>query len=147
MTRTYRLVVNGKQVSATVRRIDQHGVAFCVGDSDTVHEVQVLSPEYERSSGGNSTVATQPSLIPAASTNSDSSTSLESDTVVSPMPGFVVSVAVQAGQEVAAGETLLVIEAMKMENNVPAPKSGTIAEILVKAGDEVGSDTTLVRYE
>ena len=92
-------------------------------------------------------MATQPSLIPAASTNSDSSTSLESDTVVSPMPGFVVSVAVQAGQEVAAGETLLVIEAMKMENNVPAPKSGTIAEILVKAGDEVGSDTTLVRYE
>lgn len=58
--------------------------------------------------------------------------------VVVPMQGTVVKVLVEVGQEIEAGETVLVLEAMKMENNVAAEKSGTVKEIRVEAGESVG---------
>ena len=65
--------------------------------------------------------------------------------VVVPMQGTVVKVLVEEGQEVEAGETVLVLEAMKMENNVSAEKSGTVKEIKVAAGDSVsGGDVVVV---
>ena len=57
--------------------------------------------------------------------------------VTVPMQGTVVKVLVAVGQEVEAGETVIVLEAMKMENNVVAEKSGTIKEIRVQAGQSV----------
>lgn len=56
-----------------------------------------------------------------------------------PMQGTVVKVEVEVGQLVEAGETIIVLEAMKMENNVPAEKAGTVSEIRVSPGDSVGS--------
>jgi acetyl-CoA/propionyl-CoA carboxylase biotin carboxyl carrier protein len=58
--------------------------------------------------------------------------------VTVPMQGTVVKVLVEAGQEIEAGETVIVLEAMKMENNVVAEKSGTVKEVKVAAGDSVG---------
>jgi acetyl-CoA/propionyl-CoA carboxylase biotin carboxyl carrier protein len=58
--------------------------------------------------------------------------------VAVPMQGTVVKVMVEVGQQVEAGETVIVLEAMKMENNVTAEKSGTVAEIRVEAGQSVG---------
>lgn len=64
--------------------------------------------------------------------------------VNSPMPGTIVSVAVSAGQTVKAGDVLVVLEAMKMENEIKAPKDGTIASVNVNKGDAVESGTLLV---
>ncbi|HET9082203.1 MAG TPA: biotin carboxylase N-terminal domain-containing protein [Trebonia sp.] len=64
-------------------------------------------------------------------------------TVRSPMPGTVIAVLVSAGQAVAAGQPLLVVEAMKMEHTVTAPAGGVVAELTVKAGQPVGMDDTL----
>ena len=61
-----------------------------------------------------------------------------------PMPGMVTEVAVSPGQEVAEGEKLIVLEAMKMLTTVSAGKSGTVKEILVRKGDQVDSDDLLV---
>ncbi len=58
--------------------------------------------------------------------------------VAVPMQGTIVKVEVEVGDAVEAGDTIVVLEAMKMENNVNAEKSGTIAEVRVKAGDSVG---------
>ena len=58
--------------------------------------------------------------------------------VTVPMQGTVVKVLVEVGQEIEAGETVIVLEAMKMENNVVAEKAGTVAEIRVEAGQSVG---------
>ena len=58
--------------------------------------------------------------------------------VVVPMQGTVVKVVVEEGQEVEIGDTVLVLEAMKMENNVTAQRSGTVTEVKVAAGDSVG---------
>ena len=64
-----------------------------------------------------------------------------------PMPGMVTEVAVSPGQEVAEGEKLVVLEAMKMLTTVSAGKAGTVKEILVKKGEQVDSDDLLVRIE
>ncbi len=62
-----------------------------------------------------------------------------------PMPGMVTEVAISTGQEVKAGDKLVVLEAMKMLTTVSASTDGTIAEVLVKKGDQVDSDDLLVK--
>src|SRR5580700_7308906 len=63
-----------------------------------------------------------------------------------PMPGLVVSLAVAEGQEVKAGETLAVVEAMKMENVLRAERDGTIKTIRVKKGDSVAVDAVIMEF-
>jgi len=63
-----------------------------------------------------------------------------------PMPGLVVSLAVGEGQEVKAGETLAVVEAMKMENILRAERDGTIKKIRVKPGDSVAVDAVIMEF-
>jgi len=67
--------------------------------------------------------------------------------VAVPMQGTVVKIEVEVGQTVAAGETILVLEAMKMENNIGADIAGTIAEIKVAVGDTVGAGDIVVVIE
>jgi biotin carboxyl carrier protein len=63
--------------------------------------------------------------------------------VVAPMPGKVVRVLVQAGDQVEAGQGLLVVEAMKMQNEVRSPKSGTVERLLAKEGQPVNAGEVL----
>jgi propionyl-CoA carboxylase alpha chain len=60
------------------------------------------------------------------------------------MPGTVVRVSTEPGAEVAAGDVLLVLEAMKMEHPVRATADGTVSEVLVAAGQQVDSGAVLV---
>jgi propionyl-CoA carboxylase alpha chain len=63
-----------------------------------------------------------------------------------PMPGLVVSIAVTEGQEVKAGETLAVVEAMKMENILRAERDGNIKAVRVKPGDSVAVDAVIMEF-
>ena len=65
-------------------------------------------------------------------------------TITVPMQGTIVKIEVEVGQEVEAGQTLLVLEAMKMENQINSDVSGIVAEIKVSAGDTVGGGDTVV---
>jgi acetyl/propionyl-CoA carboxylase alpha subunit len=67
--------------------------------------------------------------------------------VKAPMPGRMVRVLVEVGDEVEAGQALLVIEAMKMQNELKSPKAGRVARIAVGVGDAVGSGDVLVVVE
>src|SRR6185312_9696359 len=67
--------------------------------------------------------------------------------VGAPMPGVVSGVTVAAGQQVAAGDVLLSIEAMKMETALHAEADGVIAEVLVRQGDQIDAKDLLVRFE
>ncbi len=69
----------------------------------------------------------------------------EDSDVTSPMPGRIVAVNVEVGSHIEAGDTVLVVEAMKMENPVHAPVSGTVEEVFVKEGDTVNPDECLIR--
>ncbi len=71
---------------------------------------------------------------------------LKEDVVRSPMPGRVVRVFVARGDSVEAGQALVVIEAMKMENELRAKHAGKIAEVLVAAGATVEGNAKLIRF-
>jgi propionyl-CoA carboxylase alpha chain len=63
-----------------------------------------------------------------------------------PMPGLVVSIAVADGQEVKAGETLAVVEAMKMQNVLKADRDATVSKIRAKAGDSLAVDAVIMEF-
>ncbi|MAK65248.1 MAG: acetyl/propionyl-CoA carboxylase subunit alpha [Maricaulis sp.] len=67
--------------------------------------------------------------------------------VVSPMPGLVVTVEVEEGQEVKPGEPLIIVEAMKMENVLRAETDGTIKSVKVEAGNSVAADELMIEFE
>ncbi|SMG44325.1 acetyl-CoA carboxylase biotin carboxylase subunit [Paracoccus sp. J56] len=66
---------------------------------------------------------------------------------LSPMPGLVKAIFVEAGQEVAAGAPLAILEAMKMEHTLTAARDGKVAEVLARAGDQVEAGAALIRLE
>ncbi|KEO51540.1 acetyl/propionyl/methylcrotonyl-CoA carboxylase subunit alpha [Thioclava pacifica] len=70
-----------------------------------------------------------------------------SDLTLAPMPGLVKSVFVKAGQQVAAGDRLAIMEAMKMEHTMLAARDGVVAEVLVTAGAQVEAGAALIRLE
>jgi biotin carboxyl carrier protein len=64
--------------------------------------------------------------------------------VTAPMPGTINDIKVKNGDAVKKGQVLLILEAMKMENDIVAPADGTVAAVLVNKGDSVNADQTLV---
>lgn len=74
----------------------------------------------------------------------DSAPPAEGKTMLAPMAGTILRILVKAGQRVKKGENLIVLEAMKMENEIVADEDGIIRSILVKANDSVESDQPLL---
>ncbi len=66
------------------------------------------------------------------------------DVVISPMPGTIISIKVKVGDAVKAGDVLLVLESMKIQNEITAPRDGTIKEILVTEGKYVKRRESLI---
>lgn len=77
-----------------------------------------------------------PAAAPAASAGDE--------TVTAPMPGKIVKIVASVGQAVNAGDTLLILEAMKMQNEISAPKAGTVKSFAVNAGDSVKPGQAMV---
>jgi propionyl-CoA carboxylase alpha chain len=67
--------------------------------------------------------------------------------LLSPMPGLLTNLAVKAGQEVRTGETLVVIEAMKMQNVIKAENDHVVAELLAKPGESLSVDQPILRFQ
>lgn len=67
--------------------------------------------------------------------------------IKAPMPGTIVSVNVSSGQKVNEGDVVVVLEAMKMENEIMAPKAGTITSVSVSKGESVASGAVLVTIQ
>ena len=70
--------------------------------------------------------------------------SIKANRIKAPMPGIILSVNVEENQEVKEGETLLILEAMKMENAISAPKAGIIKSIYAKSGETVEKGVLLI---
>ena len=118
--------------------------------------VEVNGISYEVSYESKNTVATtaprKPAAIPTSTTykssaQSTSATSNKTTCIKAPLPGTISAVSVKVGSQVKRGDCLLVMEAMKMENNINAHKDGKISEIKVKQGDSVLEGTDLVIIE
>jgi methylmalonyl-CoA carboxyltransferase small subunit len=87
--------------------------------------------------GGGGIVAPTTASVQAASANA----------VVAPLAGSVAKVLVEEGEEIAAGQVLLILEAMKMETEITAPKAGTVARILVEKGTAVQAGEGLIELD
>jgi propionyl-CoA carboxylase alpha chain len=90
--------------------------------------------------GGHTRLVTVPRFV-------DPADAVASGSLLAPMPGTVVTVAVEAGQQVAAGDVVLVLEAMKMQHTVTAPSAGTVTEMNVRPGAQVASGEVLAVVE
>ena len=87
-------------------------------------------------------VAAAPVAAPAAAPAA--AAPVAGEAVTAPMPGNILKVNVTAGQAVKEGDLLIVLEAMKMENEIFAPKAGTVAQVLVQKGSTVDTGATMV---
>ena len=81
-----------------------------------------------------------PSAAPAAVPSATG----DGESVDAPMPGNILKVNVVSGQTVKAGDVLVILEAMKMENEIMAPKNGTVTQVLVSKGSTVDTGAPLV---
>ncbi len=106
--------------------------------------VSVWMPESAMAASGPGGGARKPKR--RAATGGGAGGSGSGDVTV-PMQGTIVKVSVEVGQEVAVGDTIVVLEAMKMENNVTAEKAGKVSEIRVTAGDSVGGGDVVAKIE
>ena len=88
--------------------------------------------------------AAAPKAAPAPAAAPKAAGAAGAVTVKAPMPGNILDVKVAAGASVKAGDVLVILEAMKMENEIVAPQDGTVASINVHKGDTVNSGDTLV---
>lgn len=69
------------------------------------------------------------------------------NSIKAPMPGIIIDIPVEPGQQVKEGESLVILEAMKMENAILSPSNATIKDILVKKGDTVEKNKLLIELE
>ena len=89
--------------------------------------------------------APAPAAAPAAPTAPVAQTvSAEGTTIVAPMPGSIVNINVSAGQAVKSGDVLIILEAMKMENDITAPCDGVVKQIVTTKGATVNTDDVLL---
>ena len=84
-----------------------------------------------------------PLLPPAPPPAAAPAAAADGQKVLSPMPGTILSVNVSVGSAVKAGEVILILEAMKMENEIVAPCDGTVKQLAVQKGSTVATDALL----
>lgn len=118
--------------------------------NNRTYEVEVeagqamLVDEYEAYAPAPAAAPAPVAAAPAAASVSAAPALAAGEVVKSPMPGNILKINVTVGQKVNEGETLLVLEAMKMENEIAAPKAGTVAQIIVSNGAVVETGAPLV---
>lgn len=123
-THMYSIIVNGR--SHDVRLVEGEG-AYMVQLGGQIYEVVVEDERTRRLAGLKGSAALSGEAI-----------------IKAPMPGVVVEVPIEAGQEVAAGDVVLVLESMKMQNEFKAPRDGTVHMVYVSAGDKVEQNETMI---
>ena len=115
------------------------------GEAMLVDEYDLKAPAAAAPAVAPVAAAPVAAAAPAAAPAAPAGGALAAGTVVkSPMPGNVLKINVTAGQKVNEGDVLLILEAMKMENEVVSTKTGTVAQIVVEKGAVVETDSPLV---
>lgn len=136
--RTTHFEVNGRAIDATIIEASTAGVEMLIGGVRRRFEVSMTADAvYVDWSEGSVTLSALPRFP-------DPEDHLQEGSLLAPMPGTVVRVAAAEGDSIAAGQTLLVIEAMKMEHAVSAPIDAVVTSLPVTVGQTVDSGQLLV---
>ena len=148
----YSLKINGNQYEVKIDDINEASTLAHVTVNGTKYDVEI--------EGGKAAATAKPAVVPAPAATALSvppNTPIASKPaaapvatgakVTCPLPGTVIAINVKEGDTVAAGQTLLVLEAMKMENNIDAERGGVVKQILVAAGATVMEGDVLIVIE
>ncbi|MCP4152836.1 MAG: biotin/lipoyl-binding protein [bacterium] len=144
----YVLEIGEKEYTAEVKTMTADEVEIIVNGT----EYKVMLKEFGRKKGSIPQIRTvehtaaTPAPKPAAPKAKPAAGS-GSGNVPAPLPGLILTVKVKEGDTVKVGQDLLIMEAMKMENQVQAPFDGTVKKIYVKNGDSVAEEDPLVDLE
>ena len=146
----YVVTMNGKKYEVEVERMSAFHMLtreeIASGVSTLVQPVAAPAPKAAAPTPAAAAPAPAPkaAATPAPAAAAPAAKAAPGGTAVtSPMPGSVLGVKVNVGDKVSAGQTMFVLEAMKMENEIVAPVDGTVASINVKTGDTVDTDQVM----
>ena len=143
----YKYIINGNQYNVTIGDIN-----------DNIAQVEVNGTSYKVELEKAPAVAVKPAVVrqavaptkPAVQTtvvNKPAPAVGGKSGVKSPLPGVILDIKVNVGDTVKKGQTIIILEAMKMENNINADKDGTVTAISVNKGDSVLEGSVLVTIE
>ena len=151
----YSLKINGHNYDVQINDVNEASTVAHVTVNGTAYEVEI--------DGGKGAVSTRPQVAPAPqganSAKITPATAAPSPRIAStaapasgkavkcPLPGTVLDIKVKEGDSVSAGQTLMILEAMKMENNIDADRSGVVKQILVQQGATVMEGDSLIVIE
>ncbi|MCX7746497.1 MAG: biotin/lipoyl-binding protein [Clostridia bacterium] len=107
-------------------------------------EVEEVKAAGAAAPAGTQAVQAAPVAAPKAAPKADASVPAGAGTVTAPMPGTILKVNVNTGDTVKKGQVLLILEAMKMENEITAPQDGKVASVNVEKGSAVSVGDVLV---
>ena len=144
----YVVTMNGKKYEVEVERMSAFHMLtreeIASGVSTPVQPVAAPAPKAAAPTPAAAAPAPAPKAAAAPAAAAPAAKAAPGGTsVTSPMPGSVLGVKVNVGDKVSAGQTMFVLEAMKMENEIVAPVDGTVASINVKTGDTVDTDQVM----
>jgi len=140
----YKYTINGNKYEVVISDITENIATLTVnGEEYTVEMEKQAAPEKPKPVVRKAAeTAEGEDGSSAASAGSASGTAIKA-----PLPGVITDIPVEVGQEVAAGDTVIVLEAMKMANALQAEKAGKVSAIVVKVGQSVMEDEALVYIE
>ncbi len=142
MKKEYKYTINGNKYEVAIGEITENEVTVIVNGEE-------YKVEMEAEAEPEKVVVKRPVAQPTANTEAtDSNSRINTNNAVkAPLPGVITAINVNVGDEVNVGDTLLVLEAMKMANNIEAEKAGKVTSICVKPGQSVMEDDALVVIE
>lgn len=139
----YKYTINGNKYDVQIVDIVENIATVAVNGENYSVEME-KEPEPEKKVVVKPVAQPQPA---AESSSASAATVNTNNALKAPLPGVVREINVAVGDEVAVGDTVVVLEAMKMANNLEAEKAGKVTAVLVQVGESVMEDTPLVVIE
>ncbi len=141
----YKYIINGNEYSVNIEKIEGNQANVTVNGK--AYDVEIVGNEAKKiaPAAKPAAPAAKPAAAPAAKPAAPAAAAPagQGTPFKAPLPGTVVDIKVAAGQQVAEGDVVLILEAMKMENEITAEKSGTIVSISVNKGDSILEGATM----
>ena len=137
------------EVEGNIAKVNVNGIPFEVELQKPINAAKhptMTAPKVQAPQPAAAKPAAAPAAAPAAQAEVPAAAPAAGagQAVKAPLPGTITDIRVQVGQQVSAGDIVLVLEAMKMQNNIEAEASGKISAIMVKQGDSVMEGTVLL---